>query len=277
VPSRVLSLRRPDVCCACGRSTPVGTRAYWNAEARTVTCLACLGVTPDPAPASLPPPPARPAELDRGRPGASAEREYQRRRHNRETRTRRRHPRIGGLLLAVGSQPQHETAFHRGGRGEAIVARSLERRTAKRDVILLHDRRMPGGYGNIDHLAIAPTGVYAIDAKDIKGKVRVERPWRGEPKLIVAGRSRRKLIDGLDRQVQAVQRTLAEIDRAEIPVHGVFCFTKADLPLFGRLQIRDHELHHCRAVARKLNRRGPLADEAIDVLARQLADAFPSA
>ncbi len=35
---------------------------------------------------------------------------------------------------------------------------------------------MPGGHGNIDHLAVAPTGVFVIDAKDIKGKVRVANP-----------------------------------------------------------------------------------------------------
>jgi len=44
----------------------------------------------------------QPPELDRGTPGASAAREHERRRRNREARVRRRHPLIGGLLLAIG-------------------------------------------------------------------------------------------------------------------------------------------------------------------------------
>jgi len=67
-------------------------------------------------------------------------------------------PLIGGLLLAIGGAPAHETAWATGGSGEQSVGRGLERRTANGPAILLHDRRMPGGYGNIDHLAIAPRG-----------------------------------------------------------------------------------------------------------------------
>jgi len=59
---------------------------------------------------------------------------------------------------------------------------------------------MHGGHGNIDHLAITATGVFVIDAKNIKGKVRVAKPLFGAAKLRITGRDRTKLIDGLDRQ-----------------------------------------------------------------------------
>ena len=88
----------------------------------------------------------------------------------RAPRIRRRHPLIGGLLLALGGAPAHETAWATGGRGEQSVARGLERRTANGPAILLHDRRMPGGYGNIDHLALAPRGVFVIDTKAMISK-----------------------------------------------------------------------------------------------------------
>jgi hypothetical protein len=176
-----------------------------------------------------------------------------RRRRNREARMRSRHPRIGGLLLRRQGSPRHESAFLPGGAGEQSVARSLERRTAKGHAIVLHDRQMPRGRGNIDHLAIAPTGVYVIDAKDITGKVRVSRPLFGAAKLLVEGRNSSRLVDRLDRQVAAVRKALGDMGHADVPVLGVFCFIKADLPLFGSSEIRGHRLHHRWRVARRLN------------------------
>jgi hypothetical protein len=216
-------------------------------------------------------------ELDRGQPGASASREHSRRRGNREARTRRRHRHIGGLLLAIRRPPRHERSWQRGSRGEQSVARSLERLTAGGPAIILHDRRMPGGYGNIDHLAVSACGVFVIDAKAVRGKVRVSQPLLGKPKLLINGRNRPRLVDGLDRQVAAVRRALGSTGDGDVPVVGVLCFTRADLPLLGSSRIRGHGLHYPRALARQLNRSGPLARPAIRALARKLASEFPPA
>jgi Nuclease-related domain len=217
------------------------------------------------------------SELDRGRPGASVAREHRRRKSVREARTREAHPWIGGLLLALRNSPRHESAFQLGELGEQAVAAYLEKRTARGPAILLHDRRMPGGYGNIDHPAIAPNGVFVIDAKNIKGKVRVANPLFGAAKLMIRGRDRTKLIDGLDRQVHAVRRALTESGHPGVPVQGVLCFVSADLPLFGTPNMRGHRLLHRRALARRLNRNGPLQSLTIDLLAHALAAALPSA
>ena len=192
-------------------------------------------------------------------------------------RTRAAHPLIGGLLLTLGGTPRHESAFHSGERGEQAVAASLEQRTARGPAIVLHDRRMPCGRGNIDHLAVAPSGVYVIDAKNIRGKVRVANPLFGGQRLMINGRDRSALIDGLDRQVHAVRGVLAAGGRAEVPVQGVLCFTTADLPLLGTLNMRGHLLLYRRALGRRLNASGPLGHPAIETLARLLVDALPSA
>jgi Nuclease-related domain len=272
VASRILKLRRPDVCCACGAALSAGTRASWDAEAWTVTCVACLETATAPvvAAGTLP-------ALDRGQPGGSVAREFERRNRNRETRTREAHPRIGGLLLALREPPQHETAFHRGDLGEKAVAASLERLTANGPAILLHDRRMPGGRGNIDHLAVASSGVFVIDAKDIKGRVRIARPLFRADKLLVSGYNRTTLIDGLDRQVAVVRAALDGNGYPDVPVQGVLCFTKADLPLLGTLKMRGHLLLYRKALAKRLNADGPLESTAIDALARTLAAALPPA
>ena len=161
--------------------------------------------------------------------------------------------------------------------GETAVAAYLKKRTARGPAVLLHDRRMPGGYGNIDHLAIAPNGVFVIDAKNVKGKVRVANPLFGAAKLMIRGRDSTKLIDGLDRQVHAVRRALMASGHPSVPVQGVLCFVSADLPSFGTLKIRGHCLLHRRALAKRLNKGGPLQSPAIDLLARALAGALPSA
>jgi hypothetical protein len=267
----MLKLRRPDVCVVCSAALPAGAQAWWDAKARAVTCATCQETMAEPNLAEMQ------TGLDRGRPGASVAREHQRRKSNRETRTREAHPRIGGLLLALKGTPRHETAFRRGELGEQAVAASLERGTKEGPVIVLHDRRMPGGYGNIDHLVIAPTGVFVIDAKDIKGKVRVENPLFGAARLMISGRNRTKLVDGLDRQVAAVRHALAGDGHGDVPVQGVLCFTKADLPLLGTLKMRGHLLLHRRALIKRLNASGPFGSSVIDTLARTLASALPPA
>lgn len=263
-----LQLRRPDSCAVCSRPLQPGADAWWDATARTVTCEDChvAPVTPEIVPTEEP--------LGRGEAGASAAREHERRRDGREQRTRQQHPRVGGLLLLLRDAPQHEVAWQRGAAGERAVGESLEKRVADGIVVLLHDRRMPRSRGNIDHLAVAPSGVYVIDAKDYTGKVRVERPWLGKPKLVVNGRDRTKIVDGLDRQVAAVRDA---INDPAIPVHGVFCFIRADIPIVLKETIRGHALLYRKALAKRLNADGPLDAAAINALTRRLATALPSA
>lgn len=265
--TRSLTLRRDDHCVACDAELLAGTRASWDAAARTVTCFSCTETT------SVAPP--GPEPLDRGAAGASAGREYDRRKASREQKIRTKHPHLGGVILALSDEPQHQRAWERGRSGEEAVAEALERRTADSATILLHDRRMPRNGGNIDHLAISASGVYVIDAKDVTGKVSVRTPLFGKPKLIVAGRDRTKLIDGLDRQVDAVRDLLTELDAP--PVHGVLCFTRAELPLLGTTRMRGHLLLYRKALAKRLNTDGPLDAARIDEIARRLAGALPGA
>jgi hypothetical protein len=215
--------------------------------------------------------------LERGEPGGSLAREYERRKSNREARIREDHPHIGGLLLALGEAPQHEKAFRRGDLGEKAVASSLEKRTSDSRGTFLYNRRMPGGRGDIDVLAITPTGIFVIDAKAIKGKIRVAKPLFGAEKLLVSGRNRTKLIDGLDRQVAAVKGALEAQGHVDLPVQGVLCFTEADLPLLGTLTMRGHLLLYRKALAKRLKREGPLELEAIEAAARVVAEALPPA
>jgi len=278
---RQLALKRDDVCAACGERVAAGERATWDSSMKRVTCLDCHPASARPAAAAAVEASAShdhdhdgaaAAAADVGRPGASAQREYERRRMNRIEETHARHPRIGGLLLAVRSAPQHEVAFRSGAEGEREEAR-----TASSPALFLHDRRMPQERGNIDHLAITASGVYVIDAKNHKaGKVRIENPLFGKARLVIDGRDHTRLIDGLDRQVAAVSAHLASA-QIDVPVVGVLCFTKADLPLLGTMKMRSHLVLYPKAAAKRINAPGPLGETQIRDLAAMLAGALPPA
>jgi hypothetical protein len=57
-------------------------------------------------------------------------------------------------------------------------------------VIALHDRLIPGTRGNIDHIFVAPTGVWVVDSKAYQGKV-VQREvgplWWRDNELYIRG------------------------------------------------------------------------------------------
>ncbi len=136
---------------------------------------------------------------------------------------------------------------------------------------------MPRGRGNIDHVAIAPTGVFVIDAKAHSGKVQIDRPLFGSAKLRIAGRDRMDLIDGLDRQVTAVRDALDRAGHADVPIQGVLCFTNADLPLMRTLRMRGHVLLYRKALAARLNADGELDSDEIEAIAHRLAHELPPA
>ena len=250
------------MCSECGAALEAGVKAWWDAGHRTVTCTGCRPLEES-------------APIERGEAGASAAREFERRKAAREKRTRDANPIIGALRALRGA-PQHESAFARGAAGEQAVGARLDGALAAGPSVVLHDRRMPRGRGNVDHLVVASSGVFVVDAKAIRGKVRVSRPLFGKPKLLVNGRDRTKLIDGLDRQVAAVRDVLAT-GQCDVPVRGVLCFTRADLPLLGTLRMRGHELLYRNALVKRLAADGELDAEEIQGLARMIAAAFPPA
>lgn len=220
-------------------------------------------------------------EIDLGTPGGSARREHERRRATREAKTRERHPRLGGLLLRTQSAPASETAWDTGAAGEEALAAHLAKTCP--DVLVLHDRRMPGSRANIDHLAVAPSGVFVIDAKRYKGKIEIRKPLFGDPCLYISGRNKTKLVEALARQPQTVHSLLAEAI-PEMPVHACFCFLNptgqaggSGLALFRTPTIDGFPLFHPRKLSKRLNSPGALTDESRREVAELLALALPPA
>lgn len=173
--------------------------------------------------------------------------------------------------------PQSEKAFHQGEVGELKVGAVLDKWESDAEVIVLHDRQMPRGRGNIDHLVVSPTGVFVVDAKAIKGKVGAQTSLFGKAKLRVRGRDQTKLIDGLDRQMAAVRGALESSGYQEVPVKGVLCFTGPDLPLIGGKEILGHLLLGRKGLRKRLQKKGPISSEAVNKIAESLATTLPPA
>ncbi|MFL5899754.1 MAG: nuclease-related domain-containing protein, partial [Solirubrobacterales bacterium] len=164
---------------------------------------------------------AGPDDLDLGTAGAAARRELERRRVRREGKTRDAHPHLGGLLLKLQAPPQSEKSWETGAVGEEALGAHLAARCP--DAVVMHDRGMPGSRANIDHIAVAPSGVFVIDSKRYKGRIEVRKPLFRDAVLVIKGRKRTKLVEGLGRQVQAVEKGLAIVEQ-DLAVHGCFCF-----------------------------------------------------
>lgn len=221
------------------------------------------------------------SEIDLGTPGGSARREHERRRARREAKTRERHPHLGKYLLRVQSAPSSEAAWETGAAGEEMLAAHLAKTCP--EVTVLHDRRIPGRRANIDHLAVAPSGIYVVDAKRYKGKIEVRNPFFSDPSLFIAGRNKTKLVEGLTRQRDAVRATLAETI-PEMPVHACFCFLNPEgqaggsgLPLWKNLSINDVQLFSPRKLSKRLNSPGALSAESRREVVGLLSQAFPRA
>ncbi|WP_456846871.1 nuclease-related domain-containing protein [Cellulomonas sp. P5_C6] len=229
----------------------------------------------------LEPSPPPPAEVAAGVAGNSARREFERRSAARETRIRDAHPRLGGLILAVSEQPQSTTAWARGAKGEEMLGRGLDS-LADKGVRLLHDRRIPRSRANIDHFAVAPSGVYVIDAKRYAGRPTLQvaggiiRPRTS--RLVIGSRDGTKLVEGVLKQVGLVRDALAAAGHDDIPARGMLCFVDADWPLFGgSFQIDGVDVLWPRKAYERLTSPGALAPTIVDEIHRSLAEAFPIA
>ena len=193
------------VCRICGMALAARSEAIYERSTKTVRCAhhADPGVNG----------PELDDAVEAGTPGASARREFERRRAAREQRIRDKHPRIGGLIHALSDDPQSTRAWDTGAIGEERLGHRLNE-LASETLRVLHDRRVPGGRTNIDHVAVTPAGVYVIDAKKYRGRPRLRieggllRP-RVE-KLIVGNRDRTKVVDGVLHQVEIVRGVVGE-------------------------------------------------------------------
>jgi hypothetical protein len=172
-------------------------------------------------------------------------------------------------------------SWRKGGDGESRLAAYIEREVGDR-VLALHDRLIPGTRRNIDHIFVAPSGVWVVDAKAYTGKV-VKRDvgpfWRQENKLYVGGRDRTKLAPAVQSQVDAVLAALRPDPTVKgTEVHAALCFLDSDWGLLDfPFQVGSVWVLYPGALRKRLKKDGPLSREIMERIARRLTLSLPSA
>lgn len=267
---KLIKLRWPGACDRCSAQLVKGASAWWHAGTKTITCERCSssgGETHKPA---LP---------DAGVAGASARREAARRRRNRGARVRAEHPILGDLILRATDEPHHISAFDVGAVGEEVLARRLDSRRYD-GILALHDRARSRSRGNIDHIVIAPAGVFVVDAKHYSGRVRrrsVGGLFDMRERLYVEQRDCTALVAKVRSQAAEVAEAL-DIAGWRLPIHPTLCFVEADWGFSPRPFLFDRVLIAWpEALLSQLTEPKAVDFDTVCSVAEFLAARFPSA
>jgi hypothetical protein len=161
------------------------------------------------------------------------ERRSQRRASAREQAISRSHQ-GEKLIRMMSDDPAAINEYGHGGERTRDLALALQH--AVENGVFLYQRRLGlrSSADPIDVLAIVPSGVWVVDIQRCAGG-RVEVTGRqGLLKgrythLMIRGRDRTAYLDRLTGQARAVEETLQELDRADVPVLPAFCFYDADI------------------------------------------------
>lgn len=276
---RLIYLTHAGRCEQCTAAVPVGDQAWWRRGNPLVVCTTCRPVEP-PLDGAEPSPPIEEGRciVDAGVAGGSTLREYERRHGNREQRIRTRWGRLAGLVLALSEDPLSTRVWERGSVGESKLGAALGK-IDRDDVIFLHDRAVPGSRRNIDHIVVAPSGVYVVDAKRYRGRVEIRDVSglfsRADLRLFVGGRDRSKLAHAMDWQVEALRAGMG--GREDVPITPVLCFIDAEWPLLGALDLFEGvRTDGPRSVRKLVTQPGPLTTEEVVEVAIVLSQAFPA-
>jgi hypothetical protein len=263
---RRLRLRYPAVCATCGIALSKGSEAIWDRATKQAICLGCAPDGKQPT---------------AGAAGASAAAEGERRKENRVEDIRRRYGDHAAVVAEEMAGRDAAATWGKGSEGESRIA-AFVARVVGETVIPLHDRLIPGTRGNIDHIFVAPTGVWVVDPKAYKGKVEkreVGPIWRRENEVYVGGRNRTALAKGVEKQVAAVIAALkADPTLRGTDVHAALCFLDSEWGLLDfPFQIGNVWVLYPGALRKRLKKGGPLSREAMERIARRLDLSLPPA
>lgn len=163
-------------------------------------------------------------------------------------------------------------AWAKGAEGEMVVGRAID---GVPGVLALHDRAVPGSPANIDHIAVAPSGVYVIDAKHYMGAPQLQRLGDGSIlRLRVGGTDRSGLVAGVRAQLGVVAEAVGD---PAVPARAVLCFVGADWSGGGGFVIDGVGVTSPERLADLLATPGPLGHDLIRAIHARLRERLAAA
>lgn len=238
-------------CVSCGARIADAQEGWYSPDAHEIRCAAC-GV-PDPS-SEQPLTNESPSRGNSPIAGSAAFREFQRSR---------------------------DTTWRRGAIGEYRTAQFLKKHL-RDEAMVLHDRALPDSKANVDHIVIAPSGVWIIDAKN----------WRGVLGYHAEGHGRlreRLFVDGVDttHKVEAVYDAVLPIAQIlngiDPPLHPAVVFVSPEYTFRMGLRLKTrgpirHDgvlLGDAWGLTKEMNKPGLLGTDTIQRVDELLATTLP--
>jgi hypothetical protein len=173
---------------------------------------------------------------------------------------------MGAAWWRVRFRPSPETrAWQRGAAGERHVARLLEP-LVEHGWGVHHDLRVPGSKANIDHVVVGPPGIFVVDAKHYRGRLRLSHDgqlWYGRYLLAPALSTTRWEADKLQAVIGAPDVAVtpivavwgAAVPWGQVTATGVTVVAARRLPGLLRSLPPSLTPERAREVAAQINRR----------------------
>jgi len=211
-------------------------------------------------------------------------RQLERRAETRRRRVMKDNPETGAFLLAMSDEPTAPTAFDAGAPWERWIA-ELVRQSFPRGVFLFHRKRGAGRPGDVDIVAVLPSGVWVIDIQrheDAVLEVRhTQSPGGRRDHLFIDEQDRTELLDDVDDQHAGVVAALERAGFGSTTVRTVLCFVDAEPTWRGSPTVGTTYVTKARPMLKVLAS-GPVVLDDTDVasiglaLDRQLGRQFPT-
>jgi hypothetical protein len=234
-----MTMQYNGVCGSCGVKVVPGERAWYDRDFKKITCGGCWSEAT---------PLVRTCENP-----------------------------VGGSSTLNWSENGHARNRRKGAAGEYLMDTFLYREL-QNEVIILNDRRLPNGRGNIDHIVVASSGVWIIDTKNWSGRIECKTTGgilSGNEQLLVGGVDHTEAVNDIYAQVIPIASL---VDDRSVPVHAAIVFVNGNwgpkiLRILTNKPYRNLGVWITwpKALSAKINTQGPLAPETIDRIGVQLS------
>ena len=185
---------------------------------------------------------------------------------------------VGSAASAASAEPAQIASWVKGAEGERRLAAHLRAELDGRSTVL-HDRRVPGTKGNLDHVVVDPSGVWIVDAKNFSGTVERRRSGRRPRRrthLFVNGRDRTSLVEKMQWQYDAVRTVVDAVGLRPDLVHRCLCFTDTEWAGPTTFRIDEVLVADPRSLAAAIRSGRVLDAAAVSVLAHHLSASLPA-